>query len=163
MWIESWQTERTNFSMGATVGSTDGSAMIMCANCGRYISTFSRSFGASSMSFAQIDLIFSAELRLLHSSSMRVSVSPVFVIVVSSIGRDGADGEKMNGHAIFARVVQGPSCPPRPEADNINRTARFANNESTLCTATKVTGSPNLQQHEAGRPSREWSARGRRR
>ena len=35
MWIESWQTERTNFSMGATVGSTDGSAMIMCANCGR--------------------------------------------------------------------------------------------------------------------------------
>ena len=94
MWIESWQTERTNFSMGATVGSTDGSAMIMCANCGRYISTFSRSFGASSMSFAQIDLIFSAELRLLHSSSMSVSVSPVFVIVVSSIGRDGADGER---------------------------------------------------------------------
>ena len=35
MWIESWHTERTNFSMGATVGSTDGSAMIMCANCGR--------------------------------------------------------------------------------------------------------------------------------
>ena len=64
------------------------------------------------MSFAQIDLIFSAELRLLHSSSMRVSVSPVLVIVVSSIGRDGADGEKMNGHALFARVVLRSDGPP---------------------------------------------------
>ena len=131
MWIESWQTERTNFSMGATVGSTDGSAMIMCANCGRYISTFSRSFGASSMSFAQIDLIFSAELRLLHSSSMRVSVSPVLVIVVSSIGRDGADGEsEWHAEGLWSGAVLAPAA-TRPNK-TINRTALLANRINPL-------------------------------